>query len=125
MTGMNWATVIATGVVTTLIALLFNGAAWFLFRRQIERQDSTIASLLRDLRDLRERRMRDVEEKLEDICPRVTQCEATQVGIDRRLQQGAADFRAIRDDISLMRASVEGVSREIKLVLGSMKLVGK
>lgn len=113
----DWASV----VLTTVISGSVNVAIWFLFKRQIDRQDQKLHDQSMELRELREKRVTAVEEFQKETMTRAA-CAAMHHLLEKRLDQGTDDFRTIRDDISIMRASIERIGGLLDHVLKNMGL---
>lgn len=108
----DWASVI----LTTVISGTANVAIWFLFKRQIDHQDQKIHDQDMELRDVRDKRLAHVEAKLEDKMSKAA-CMAVHSAVEKRLDQGTDDFRAMREDISIIRGEMQRMSGLLDHVL--------
>lgn len=103
------------------VAAVVNAAMWFLFKRQIDKQDRRLELQEAEIRELRDQGLAVLSKRVDECMPRAT-CEIMHGQIERRLDQGTNDFRSIRDDISIMRAATERNSALLEHVLRNMGL---
>jgi len=119
---MDWATVVGAGLASAVLQAIVSTVVWTVFRRQIELLDSKIAQQRQEIVSLHEDRIRVMREEIAGLMPR-GECAAIVAQQQRRLDDGADEFRGLRQDIALLRADLARVHSAMDLLLRRAKVV--
>jgi hypothetical protein len=118
---MNLGDLVTGGIGGAIGSSVVGAIFWWLFRRPMEAMEHELHDQRQEIATLRDQRIAKLEEKSDEAMTRGA-CLAAHAMLEKRLDQGTADFRDIRDDIGIIRASVERLSGSLDLILKNMGL---